>query len=263
MTYRNNRVELRVRQSVAENVLMIDTSGEVVGQVNGLSVISMGDHAFGRPSRITARTAVGSAGVVNIDREIGLGGPLHNKGVMILAGYLQGRFGMDMPLALTASITFEQLYEGVEGDSASSAELYALLSSLSGFAIDQQYAVTGSVNQLGQVQAIGGVNEKIEGFFDVCQDKGLTGGQGVLIPRGNLRHLMLRADVVEAVRQGRFAVYAVATIDEGIEILTGKPAGRLEADGEYSPGSVNRAVRERLRGMSAKEREFRRERGGA
>jgi len=239
-------------------VIMIDTADEAVGQVNGLSVLSLGDHAFGKPSRITARTAIGHAGVIHIDREIGLGGPIHNKGMLILVGFLQGRFGQDTPLALSASITFEQLYEGLEGDSASCAELYALLSSLSGLPISQQYAVTGSVNQFGQVQAIGGANEKIEGFYDLCRERGLTGTQGVLIPRSNLRHLMLRTDVVEAVAAGRFHVYGVTTVDEGIEILTGVPAGKREPDGEYTPGSVNRAVADRLREMALKERRFRR-----
>ncbi len=259
MTFRSNRAEEILRESITHDVVMIDTEGEAVGQVNGLSVLSLGDHVFGKPSRITARSAIGRAGVVSIEREIGLGGPIHNKGALTLAGFVQGRFGQDHPVTFTASITFEQMYEGLEGDSASSAELYALLSSLSGYPLQQQYAVTGSVNHFGQVQAIGGVNEKIEGFFDVCRERGLTGGQGVLIPRSNLRHLMLRGDVVKAVQEGKFAVYAVSSIDEGIEILTGRPAGTRGPDGLYSEGSVNRAVEDRLRAMADRERRFRRQ----
>lgn len=256
--FRANRAEENLREAITQEVIMIDTQGETIGQVNGLSVISLSDHAFGKPSRITARAAIGHAGVIHIDREIGLGGPIHNKGMLILVGFLQGRFGQGFPLSLTASITFEQLYEGMEGDSASCAELYALLSSLSGLPIRQQYAVTGSVNQFGQVQAIGGANEKIEGFYDLCRESGLTGSQGVLIPRANLRHLMLRTEVVEAVRAGQFHIYAVSTVDEGIEVLTGVPAGTVEADGHYTAGSVNRAVEDRLREMAVKERRFRR-----
>ncbi|NPV08430.1 MAG: AAA family ATPase [Anaerolineae bacterium] len=261
MIYRSNRIEERLRELIEDDVIMIDTEGSVVGQVNGISVVPMGDYAFGRPSRITARTAMGRAGVVNIDREIGLGGRIHNKGVMILAGYLQGKYAEEVPLTLSASITFEQMYEEVEGDSASSAELYSLLSSLSGFPITQELAVTGSVNQLGQVQAIGGVNEKIEGFYDVCRAKGLTGSQGVLVPRSNVQNLMLRQDLVKAVEEGRFHIYAVSTVDEGIEILTGKPAGERDAEGRYPEGTVNYAVQERLRQLAEREREFRRTEG--
>lgn len=261
MIYRSSRIEERLRELIEDDVIMIDTEGSVVGQVNGISVVPMGDYAFGKPSRITARTAMGRAGVVNIDREIGLGGRIHNKGVMILAGYLQGKYAEEVPLTLSASITFEQMYEEVEGDSASSAELYSLLSSLSGFPISQELAVTGSVNQLGQVQAIGGVNEKIEGFYDVCRAKGLTGNQGVLVPRSNVQNLMLRQDVVEAVAEGRFSIYAVSTVDEGIEILTGKPAGERDAEGRYPEGTVNRAVQERMRSLAERERQFRRAEG--
>lgn len=255
--YRSNQVEERIQEMIEDGTILIDTAGEVGGQVNGISVLPLGDYSFGKPSRITARTHVGNEGVVNIDRETELGGRIHNKGVMILTGYLGGKFAEDIPLALSASITFEQLYEEVEGDSASSAELYALLSSLSGFSIRQDLAVTGSVNQRGQVQAIGGVNEKIEGFFDVCKLKGLTGDQGVVIPDSNVKNLMLREDVVEAVEEGQFHIYPVSTIDEGIAILTGKEAGERQPDGTYPKGTVNRAVQDRLQELGEKAKEFR------
>jgi len=254
--YRSNRVEEQLREMMADGTIMITTEGEEVGQVNGLSVLSLGDYAFGRPSRITARTSVGRAGVIAIDREAGLGGPIHSKGVMILSGYLSGKFAQDNRLALSASITFEQLYEGVEGDSASSAELYALLSSLSGYPIKQSLAVTGSVNQLGQIQAIGGVNEKIEGFYDVCKAKGLTGDQGVIIPQSNVKNLMLREEVVEAVSKGQFHIYSVSTIEEGISLLTGVEAGEPDAHGEYPEGTVYGAVQRRLRELSEKVKAF-------
>jgi predicted ATP-dependent protease len=223
----------RVRQRLLENVLrgnqLIDTSGERAGQVNGLAVAQLGSFAFGMPQRITARVRLGSGGVVDIERESELGGPIHTKGVMILSGYLAGRYAPGRPLALSASLVFEQNYGALEGDSASSGELYALLSALAGAPLKQSLAVTGSVNQHGDVQAIGGVNEKIEGFFDLCRARGLGGGQGVLIPRANVQHLMLREDVVAAVAEGKFAVYAVGTADEGIELLTGVPAGEIHA----------------------------------
>lgn len=243
--YRSNRLEELIQRLIHEGTLLIDTEGEVVGQINGISVVPLGDYSFGKPSRITARTYVGSEGLINIDRETRLGGPLHNKGVLILTGYLGGKFAQDIPLALSASITFEQLYEEVEGDSASSAELYALLSSLSDIPARQGIAVTGSVNQRGQVQAIGGVNEKVEGFFKVCKLKGLTGSQGVLIPKSNVKNLMLQDEVVDAVREGRFHIWAVSTIDEGIEILTGVEAA-----------TVNAAAQKRLRELAEKVRAF-------
>ena len=261
--YRSNRLEELIQEMIDEDTLLIDTDGEVVGQVNGISVMPLGDYSFGKPSRITARTHVGRSGVVNIDREIELGGRVHNKGVMILSGYLGGKFADDVPLALSASITFEQLYEEVEGDSAASAELYALLSSLSGYPIRQGLAVTGSVNQRGQVQAIGGVNEKIEGFFEVCRLKGLTGDQGVIIPRSNVKNLMLRDEVVEAVQDGRFHVYSVSTVDEGIALLTGREAGERDADGAYPEGTVNAAVQERLENLARKVKTFVREEVGS
>lgn len=245
--YRSNLVEERMREMIAEGTVMISTEGAVPGQINGLSVISMGDYAFGRPSRITARTAFGQSGVMDIERETKMSGRIHSKGVLILSGYLAGKYAQDKPLALSATLTFEQLYDEVEGDSASSAELYALLSSLSGLPLRQDLAVTGSVNQRGQVQPIGGVNEKIEGYFDVCRAMGLTGDQGVMIPESNVKHLMLREDVVKAVRQGKFHVYAVKTVEEGIEILTGTPAGQAQPDGSYPGGTVNYLVDQRLR----------------
>ncbi|MDD3619373.1 MAG: ATP-binding protein [Desulfobulbaceae bacterium] len=250
--YRSNRIEKTIQDMIEEETILIDTRDAVVGQVNGISVLSLGDYSFGKPSRITARTFVGSKGILSIDRETELGGPIHNKGSLILAGYLGGKYAGDVPLAFSASITFEQLYEGVEGDSASSTELYALLSSLSGLPIRQDLAVTGSVNQRGEVQAIGGVNEKIEGFFAVCKAKGFTGTQGVLIPASNVKHLMLRHEIVEEVRNGRFHIYAVATIDQGISLLTGTEAGKQQEDGTYPEGTVNHAVQLKILELAGK-----------
>jgi lon-related putative ATP-dependent protease len=245
--YRSNLIEERLGRMIAEGTLLITTDGEAIGQVNGISVLSTGDHAFGRPSRITVRTYSGEPGVVDIEREAKLGGPIHSKGVMILTGFLAGRYARERPLALSASVTFEQLYEEVEGDSASSAELYALLSSLSGIPLSQSIAVTGSVNQRGEIQPVGGINEKIEGFFDVCRARGLTGRHGVMIPEANARHLMLREDVVQAVREGQFHVHAVSTVDEGLEILSGRPAGeRSGPRGAFPEGSFNAAVERAL-----------------
>jgi predicted ATP-dependent protease len=225
--------------------------------VNGIAVIPLGDYLFGKPSRITARTFLGRGGIVDIEREAKTGGRIHSKGVLILSGYLGGRYAGRIPLSVSGSVAFEQIYEEVEGDSASSAELYAILSSLSGLPIKQGLAVTGSVNQRGEVQAIGGVNPKIEGFFDVCRDRGLTGDQGVLIPASNVRNLMLREDVVEAVRQGKFQVYPVRTIDEGMALLTGVPAGDAGPDGAYPEGTVNFLVQKRLRELADQARAFR------
>ena len=254
--YRSSRIEKIIHEMIEEETILIDTEDLVEGQVNGISVLPLGDYSFGKPFRITARTFVGSKGILNIDREVELGEPIHNKGSLILAGYLGGRYAEDVPLALSASITFEQLYEGIEGDSAASSELYALLSSLSGFPIRQDLAVTGSVNQRGEVQAIGGANEKIEGFFEVCKAKGLTGTQGVLIPTSNIKHLMLREDVVEAVQEGKFHIYGVSTIDQGIALLTGKDAGEKQEDGAYPEGTVNRAVQQKIWELAAKARVF-------
>jgi lon-related putative ATP-dependent protease len=244
--YRANLIEDRLGREISEGTLLIATDGQAVGQVNGISVIALGDHAFGRPSRITARTYSGEPGVIDIEREAKLGGPIHSKGVMILTGFLAGRYAREHPLALSASIAFEQQYEEVEGDSASSAELYALLSSLADIPLTQAVAVTGSVNQRGEIQPVGGINEKIEGFFDACARQGLTGRQGVLMPEANIRHLMLREDVVQAVREERFHVHAVATVDEGLALLSGRPAGERGPDGRFPAGSFNEAVQHAL-----------------
>ncbi len=243
---RADRLRERSYEMIQRGFLLIDTEGAEVGQVNGLSVLQLGSFAFGRPSRITARVRMGAGKVIDIEREVELGGPLHSKGVLILSAYLASHFAADRPLSLAASLVFEQSYGGVEGDSASSAELYALLSALSGVAIRQNLAVTGSVNQNGRVQAIGGVNEKIEGFFDICKQRGLNGDQGVLIPAVNRKHLMLRREVVEAVEAGHFSIYPVETIDEGIELLTGRAAGTRGADGLFPDDSINRLVEDRL-----------------
>jgi predicted ATP-dependent protease len=221
-----------------------------VGQVNGLAVYSMGDYMFGKPSRITVSTSMGRAGIINIEREADMSGSTHNKGVLILGGYLRKKYAQDKPLSMSASIAFEQSYSGVDGDSASSTEIYALLSSISGVPLRQDIAVTGSVNQKGEVQAIGGVNHKIEGFFDCCRKEGLTGKQGVMIPESNVKDLMLRKDVVEVVKKKKFHVYAVKTIDEGIEILTGKKAGEMKPDGTYPKGTINGLVNEKLKELA-------------
>lgn len=254
--YRSDRVRALVQESMLRETVLIDTEGGKVGQINGLSVYSLGTFAFGRPSRITAAVHMGEGEVIDIEREVELSGPLHSKGVLILSGFLRGRYAQEQPLSLGASLVFEQSYGGVDGDSASSAELYALLSAIAGVPIKQSCAVTGSVNQTGQVQAIGGVNQKIEGFFDLCAARGLTGEQGVLIPDANVKHLMLRQDVVEAVAAGRFNVYPVATIDQGIELLTGVPAGEPDGEGRYPEGTVNRLVADRLAEMAEKSREL-------
>ena len=228
----------------------------VEGQVNGLAIYDLGDFSFGKPSRITARTFMGRSGVINIERESKLSGRLHDKGILILGGYLGYRYAQDKPLTLSASICFEQSYEGVDGDSASSTELYAILSSLSGLPIKQNIAVTGSVDQKGRIQPIGGVNQKTEGFFDVCKAKGLTRDQGVIIPKQNTKNLMLREDVVSAVEQGEFHIYAVETIDQGIEILTGIPAGIQQKDGSYPEDTVSYLVDKRLRELGKGLKEF-------
>ena len=253
---RADRVREHVQAEIRRGTILIDTAGAVVGQVNGLSVIQLGDFAFGQPSRITARVRLGRGQVVDIEREVELGGPIHSKGVLILSSYLAARYAAERPLSLNASLVFEQSYGGVEGDSASSAELYALLSALAAAPIRQSLAVTGSVNQLGQVQAIGGVNEKIEGFFDVCRAAGLLDGHGVLIPASNVKHLMLRRDVIEAVAAGKFHIYAVERIDQGIEILTGIAAGAPDAKGSYPPDSINGRVEARLAGFAEAARRF-------
>lgn len=243
---RSNLIEERIQQLFAEGTLLVDVAGERVGQVNGLAVLDLGDISFGKPSRITAKTWMGRAGVIDIEREAKLAGQIYQKGVLILSGYLGAKYAQRRPLALSASLAFEQSYEGVDGDSASSTELYALLSSLGELPIRQGIAVTGSVNQHGEVQPIGGANEKIEGYFAVCKAKGLTGEQGVMIPATNERHLMLNPEVRAAVAAGRFHIWSVATIDQGLEILTGQPAGAPDAEGVYPAGSVHRAVQDRL-----------------
>lgn len=247
---RSSRLRDRAQESILEHVALIDTSGARVGQVNGLSVAELAGFRFGRPTRITCRVRPGSGKVVDIEREVELGGPIHSKGVLILSGFLAGRYARDTPMSLFASLVFEQSYSGVEGDSASSAELYALLSALAELPLRQDLAVTGSVNQQGEVQAIGGVNEKIEGFFDICRKRGLTGTQGVLIPESNVQHLMLRRDVIQACATGKFFIYPVTTIDQGIELLTSRSAGERGSDAIYPAQSLNRAVEDRLRAFA-------------
>ncbi len=249
--YRIRRIEEHLQELLAEGTLMVATDGAVVGQINGLSVISLADHTFGQPSRITARVWVGQAGMVNIEREVKLSGAIHDKGVLILSGYLGGIFATRRPLALSASLCFEQNYDGVDGDSASSTELYALLSALSGLPLDQGIAVTGSVDQLGRIQPIGGINHKIEGFFAVCKARGLNGRQGVLIPKANERNLMLHHDVVDAIAAGQFHVWSITSIEEGIEILTGVPAATRKADGGFRKGTVYQRVEQTLARMYA------------
>lgn len=254
--HRVNLVEDKIQEMIDDGMIMIDSDGAVVGQVNGLSVYNLGDYAFGKPSRITAKVAMGKAGIINIEREAELSGPTHNKGVFILAGYLRGKYAQDKPLAMSASICFEQSYGGVDGDSASSTEVYALLSSLAGIPLRQDIAVTGSVNQKGEIQPIGGVNEKIEGFFDVCKAKGLTGRQGVMIPHQNVDDLMLRKDVVKTVEDGKFRIYPVKSIDQGIEILTGVKAGERGKDGSFKGGTVNFLVDKQLKELASGIKEF-------
>ena len=248
--HRSNLAEHWVQDEIREGTLMVTLDGEVVGQVNGLSVHELGDYAFGRPTRITARTFVGTKGVIDVQREAELAGMVHSKGVMTLAGYLAGKFAGAHPFAMSASLTFEQTYSEIEGDSAAVAELAAILSSLANVPIRQYLAVTGSVNQLGEVQPIGGVNEKIEGFFESCSRRGLTGKQGVIIPARNTKHLALRRDVVEAVEAGQFTIYAANTMEEAIELLTGLPAGERGIDGEYPPDTVYGLAAQRLEEMA-------------
>ncbi|MDD9731296.1 AAA family ATPase [Mameliella sp. AT18] len=253
---RASRIRDRFQEAVERRTILIDTDGSRTGQVNGLSVIGLGDYSFGYPSRITARVRLGGGKLIDIEREVELGGPLHSKGVMILAGYLSGTFALDLPFSLHASLVFEQSYGGIEGDSASSAELYALLSALADLPIDQGLAVTGSVNQFGEIQAIGGVNEKIEGFFETCRRRGLTGRQGVLIPASNVDNLMLREEVADAARNGVFRVIPVQRIDEGIALLTGREAGVRGAGGAFPETSVNGLVEATLRAFATQRRAF-------
>ncbi len=254
--YRSKLIQEKIQEMIKRGVLLIDTETEKIGQVNGLSVMGLGDFAFGNPSRVTASIGLGREGVVDIEREAKMGGPIHTKGVLILSGYLNEKYAQDKPLSLSARLVFEQSYGGVEGDSASSTELYAMISALSGLPIKQSLAVTGSVNQKGEVQAIGGVNEKIEGFFEVCKAKGFTGQHGVMIPESNVQNLMLKEEIVEAVKAGQFHVYSVKTIDEGIEVLTGTKAGERREDGTFKEGTVNYRVDKRLKEMAEKLKEF-------
>jgi len=254
--YRSNLVQVKLQELIQRGVLLIAIDGDAVGQVNGLSVMSLGDIAFGAPSRVTATIGLGREGIIDIQREAQLGGPIHTKGVMILSGYLAEKYAQDAPLSLSARLVFEQSYGLVEGDSASSTELYALLSALSGVPIKQNIAVTGSVNQKGEVQAIGGVNEKVEGFFEVCKARGLSGEQGVLIPASNVQNLMLKEEVVEAVGSGKFHIYAVKTIDEGMAVLTGEPVGVRRVEGVFEEGSVNDQVDKRLKAMAERLKEY-------
>ena len=244
---RIKKYDERYVQMIKEGALLIDTSGYEIGQINGLTVIKIGDYSFGKPSRITASTYVGKSGIVNIEREVEMSGSSHSKGVLILTGYLGEKFAQDMPLSLTANLCFEQLYGGVDGDSASSTEAYAILSSLSGIPINQSIAVTGSINQKGEIQPIGGVNEKIEGFFQICQMRGFNGEQGVIIPEQNVRNLHLNDEVIDAVKKGNFHIYSVKTIDEGIEILTGVPAGKKDKNGNFPHGTINYLAHEKLK----------------
>src|SRR4030043_1391622 len=254
--YRSKLIQEKIQEMIKRGILLIDTEAENVGQVNGLSVMGLGDFAFGNPSRVTASLGLGREGVVDIEREAKMGGPIHTKGVLILSGYLNGKFALDKPLSLSARLVFEQSYEGVEGDSASSTELYAILSALSDLPIKQWLAVTGSVNQKGEVQAIGGVNERIEGVFEVCKAKGLSGKQGVMIPHLNIDDLMLRKDVVEAVKEQKFHIFPVKTIDQGIEILTGVEAGEKLENGLFKEETVNGLVDKKLRELGSKIKEF-------
>lgn len=248
--YRSNRIEEKMQELFAKEVYLMDVDGEKAGQINGLAVLNSGDYVFGKPSRITANTYIGKGNIINIEREIELSGPIHSKGVLTLAGYLGQKYAQFGPLSLSASITFEQAYEGVDGDSASSTELYALLSSLAETPIKQYIAVTGSVNQKGQIQPVGGVTHKIEGYFAVCKQKGLTGKQGVLVPHQNIKNLVLSDEIVKAVQAGQFHIYTVKTIDEGIELLTGIPAGQMLEDGTYPAGTIHQLVQHKLKSFT-------------
>src|SRR6202007_332791 len=253
---RHNLIETRIREMIEEGTLLVDLSGSRVGQVNGLSVLEIGGYSFGKPVRITATAALGKAGLINIEREANLSGRFHDKGVHIIAGYLRSKFAQDKPLSLAASICFEQSYSGVDGDSASSTEVYALVSALADLPLRQDIAVTGSMNQQGDVQAIGGINEKIEGFFDVCKIEGLTGSQGVLMPASNVEDLMLREDILDAVAAKKFHVWPVARIEQGIELLTGVPAGDRNGDGTFPPGTAFARLDERLSEMAETLKEY-------
>jgi predicted ATP-dependent protease len=248
--YRTSRIEERLRDMILEGTIIVETAGEKTGQVNGLAVIDLGDYRFGKPSRITARTYAGKAGVVNIERETKMSGKIHEKAILIISHYLGSRYAAKKPISLSASITFEQLYDMVEGDSASCAELYVLLSSIAGLPLKQNIAVTGSMDQNGEVQPVGGINEKIEGFFDLCRIVGLDGSHGVIIPARNIKNLMLKKDVIEAVREGKFFIYPIQKADEGLELLTGMQVGDMRDDGTYPEDTVNYLVVKRLTEIS-------------
>ena len=250
--YRSNLIQEKIREMMKDGTMLIDTAGNVIGQVNGLSVLSLGDYSFGRPSRVTVSIGMGKAGIIDIERETKMGGPIHTKGVLILSGYLTEKYAVDRPLNISARIVFEQSYGGIEGDSASSAELYAMLSAVSGIPISQDLAVTGSVNQKGEVQAIGGVNEKIEGFFEVCKMRGFNGKQGVLIPHSNIKNLMLKDEVIKEVEAGNFSIYGIKTIDEGIEVLTGIKAGKRGKTGKFPKDTINFLIDERIKDFTEK-----------
>jgi lon-related putative ATP-dependent protease len=261
--YRINRVEERIREMMLEDTLIVNTSGEKVGQVNGLAVLDIGDYSFGKPSRITAKTFAGRAGIVNIERETKMSGKIHEKAILIISSYLGNKYATKKPISLSASITFEQLYEMVEGDSATCAELYALLSSIAGVPLKQNLSVTGSMDQNGDVQPIGGVNQKIEGFFELCKMRGLDGSHGVIIPKRNMKNLLLKQEVVDAVREGKFSIYAIDKMEEGLEILTGMQAGEMNEDGTYPEGTINYLVAKRLTEISeAMEKKKDKEEGG-
>jgi lon-related putative ATP-dependent protease len=255
--YRSSMIQEKIQEFIERGIFLIDTEGAKAGQVNGLSVIELGDIEFGRPSRVTASVGAGRGGIIDIEREAALGGPTHTKGVLIISGYLANKYAQDKPLSLSARLVFEQSYSGVDGDSASSTELYAILSALSAVPINQSLAVTGSVNQKGEIQAIGGVNEKLEGYFEVCKAKGFTGKQGAMIPASNVQNLMLKEEMVQAAKEGKFTIYPVSTIDEGIEVLTGKKAGIRKKDGTFEEGTINYLVDQRLRQMAQTLKEYR------
>lgn len=250
--YRSNLIQEKIREMMQDGTMLIDTTGNVIGQVNGLSVLSLGDYSFGRPSRVTVSIGMGKAGIIDIERETKMGGPIHTKGVLILSGYLTEKYAIDRPLNISARIVFEQSYGGIEGDSASSAELYAMLSALSGVPVSQDLAVTGSVNQKGEVQAIGGVNEKIEGFFEVCKMRGLNRKQGVLIPHSNVKNLMLKDEVIKEVEAENFSIYGIKSIDEGIEVLTGKKSGKRGKTGKFPKDTINFLIDERIKDFTEK-----------
>ncbi|MCJ7714143.1 AAA family ATPase, partial [Candidatus Bathyarchaeota archaeon] len=254
--HRSKLIQEKIQEMIKRGLILIDTETEQVGQINGLAVMGIGGFVFGSSSRVTASIGLGRDGIVDIEREAKMGGPTHTKGVLILSGYLNEKFAQENPLSLSARLVFEQNYGGVDGDSASSTELYAILSAISGLPIKQNIAVTGSVNQKGEVQAIGGVNEKIEGFFEICKIKGLSGKQGVMIPESNVQNLMLKEEIVDATKNGKFHIYSTKTIDEGIEVLTGIKAGERQRDGTFLKDTVNYLVDKNLRKMAEKLKEF-------